>query len=109
MELLQFTGTRKLRLIPISNIIFTWKKYKGRLHIAEMNVMHETSVDIDAETCKMLIKAMRKAKTDVLTDGRYFYTTTGDNTNKRVTRIEHPSFNQLLELNKELIHKLRFG
>ena len=104
---MKITGTKTLNLITIGNINFSFSKRKGRLWIGEMHIKHDTSVDIDEKTEKTLHKIMKADKTEVLTDGRDFYTTTGE----KITQIEHSSFNGLLtaEENKMKIHKLRFG
>jgi hypothetical protein len=102
------TKPKTLNLIPIGNINFSFNKQrKGKLYVGDIHILHNTSVDIDKETEKALHKLMKEHKTEVLTDGCDFFTTTGE----KVTRIEHPSFNSLLSLeeNKMKIHNLRFG
>jgi hypothetical protein len=101
------TKPKTLNLIPIGNINFSFSKRKGKLWVGELNIHHNTHVDIDKETEKALHKLMKAEKTEVLTDGSDFYTTTGE----KITQIDHPSFRGLLEAeeNKLKIHNLRFG
>jgi hypothetical protein len=101
------TKPKTLNLIPIGNINFSFTKRKGKLWVGELNIKHDTSMDIDKETEKALHKLMKVNNTEVLTDGRDFYTTTGE----KITQIDHPSFDSLLSLeeNKMKIHNLRFG
>jgi len=104
---MKFTGTKKFNLIPIGNINFSFKKRKGKLWVGEMYIKHDTSVTIDKETEKALHKLMKAEKTELLTDGTDFFTTTGE----KITQIDHSSFRGLLEAeeNKLKIHNLRFG
>jgi hypothetical protein len=55
------------------------------------------------------MKSMKKNKTDILTNGTEFFTRTGE---REITRIEHPNYYALLDMNDEIISKirhLRFG
>ena len=105
---MKFTSKPKtFNLITIGNINFSFTKRKGKLWIGELNIHHNTDVDIDKETEKALHKMMKAEKTEVLTDGSDFFTTRGE----KITQIDHPSFRPLLtaEENKMKIHNLRFG
>lgn len=86
---MEIVATKKLNLKPTGQVRFSWRKRKGCVWIGEINIMHETSLTIEEETYKALIKEMKKAKTDLLTDGKNFYTTTGGD---KITQIKHHDF-----------------
>jgi hypothetical protein len=110
---MKFTGTKNFNLIPIGNISFSFDKRTkiGEkqiiLNVNEVSILHNTSVKIDAETEKLLHGEMKKHKTDLLTDGDDFFTTTGG----KITEIRHRFFSDFLtdEKYKEQIFKLKFG
>jgi hypothetical protein len=90
-----------MNLIPIGDIRFTFgspnrfKKYKA-IEVSKIHIMCETDRHIDEKTYKALMKEMKKS--DLLTDGRDFYTTRGH----VITQIKHPQFEKELELDIEL-------
>ena len=93
---MKFTSKPKtFDLITIGNVSFSFSfsKRKGKLWVGEMNIIHNTKVDIDKETEKALHKEMKRDKTDLLTDGTAFFTTTGES----ITEISHSSFRALLD------------
>jgi hypothetical protein len=109
--LLSFTATKtqKFLLIPIGNIKFSFKRRKNCLYVGDVNIYHNESMTMDKDTFKMVMKAMKDNKTDILTNGTEFFTRTGESS---ITRIEHPHFYSLLTANDEIIAKikhLRFG
>ena len=73
--------TKKLNLYPIGDVVFVFDKKsrrKGkRILVSDVHILNETKLSIDVETTRKLMKLMRKAKTDLLTDGEKFYTTFG--------------------------------
>ena len=90
-----------LNLIPIGNVRFTFKKRKSTptrtyVYIGEINILHETDMKITPETEKAVMSMMKKANSDLLTDGRDFYTTRGG----KITQIKHGGFNSILEMAK---------
>ena len=98
-----------LNLIPIGDINFKFKKNsraKGtNIYIGELHIMDNTDRKITPETTKAVMKMMKKAGSDLLTDGRNFFTTRGE----VITQIDHPTFNTILEDNKEEINELLYG
>jgi hypothetical protein len=90
-----------MNLIPIGNIRFTFgspnrfKKYKA-IEVSKIHTMCNTDRNIDEKTYKALMKEMKKS--DLLTDGRDFFTTRG----QVITQIDHPQFQKELELDIEL-------
>ena len=90
-----------MNLIPIGNIRFTFgspnrfKKYKA-IEVNKIHIMDNTDRKIDEKTYKALMKEMEKS--DLLTDGRDFFTTRG----QVITQIDHPQFQKELELDIEL-------
>jgi hypothetical protein len=91
-----------LNLIPIGKVSFKFNKKFPRnterqyVYIGEVNIMCETDRKISKETYDALMKLMKKAKSDLLTDGRDFYTTRG----AVITQIAHGSFHSILEIAK---------
>jgi len=91
-----------LNLIPIGKVSFKWNKNFRRnterqnVYIGEVNIMCETDRNISKETYDALMKLMKKAGSDLLTDGRDFYTTRGE----VITQIAHGSFHSVLEIAK---------
>ena len=91
-----------MNLIPIGKVYFKWsKKFKVNhdrqdVYIGEVNIMCETDRNISKETYDALMKLMKKAKSDLLTDGRDFYTTRG----QVITQIKHGGFHSILEMTK---------
>lgn len=97
-----------LNLIPVGDINFKFKKNsraKGtNIYIGEINIMCETDRKITPETTKAVMKMMKKAGSDLLTDGRDFFTTRGE----VITQINHPSFNNILEDNRDEVNELLY-
>jgi hypothetical protein len=89
---MEVIGTKKLHLVPVGNVSFSFKKRKDKLYIGEIDIKHETLVNITPEVEKALHKLMKAEKSELLTDGNYFYTTTGES----ITQIAHPTFYPLL-------------
>ena len=89
-------------LIPIGKVSFKWNKNFRRnterqnVYIGEVNIMCETDKKITKETFDALMKLMKKAKSDLLTDGRDFFTTRGE----VITQIKHGSFHSIMEMTK---------
>lgn len=97
-----------LNLIPIGKVSFKWNKNFRRnterqnVYIGEVNIMCETDRNISTETYNALMKLMKKAKSDLLTDGRDFYTTRGE----KITQIAHGSFHSIRAMHQEEITEL---
>ena len=97
----------EMNLIPIGDIRFTFgspnriKKGKG-INVGKIHIMDNTDRNIDTKTCKALMKEMKKKGSDLLTDGRDFFTTRGE----VITQIDHPQFQKELEIHEELFGKV---
>lgn len=98
-----------LNLIPVGDVNFKFNKNsraKGtNIYIGEVHIMCETDRKITPETTKAVMKMMKKAGSDLLTDGRDFFTTRGE----VITQINHPSFNTILEGHKDEVNELLYG
>ena len=92
-----------LNLIPIGKVSFKWRKNfrinteRQNIYLGDVHIMCETDRNITKETFDALMGLMKKAKSDLLTDGRDFYTTRGE----VITQIAHGSFNSILNNAKE--------
>ena len=99
-----------LNLIPIGKVSFKWNKKFRRnterqnVYIGEVNIMCETDRNISTETHDALMKLMKKAKSDLLTDGRKFFTTRGN----VITEIAHGSFEGIRGMHQEEITELLY-
>lgn len=110
---MKFTGYKNFNLIPIGNVSFSFKRKtkvngtKVTISVSELHILHDTDVNIDKETEKALMKEMKTAKSDLLTDGTDFFTTRGN----KITQIKHHLFYTILNdaEYKQKIHELRFG
>ena len=81
------TKTFDLNPFPCKGI--SWTKRKNKIYVGDItfhNLPHQVW-HVTKEQAKQLIKMMVQAKTDMLTDGEYFYTVID---NKHLVRIEHP-------------------
>jgi hypothetical protein len=95
---MEITATKTLNLEPIGDVQFRFdksKRGKGTLiWIGEVDVQHGDELVLTEEQNKALVIAMKKAGTDLLTDGKgKFYTTTQYYT---VTPVAHPAFDKYL-------------
>jgi len=90
-------------LIPIGKVSFKFTRNFKRntekqfVYVGDVHFMEESNMKITPETEKALMKMMKLAKSDLLTDGRDFYTTRG----AMITQINHGSFNGILNMAKE--------
>ncbi len=102
---MEIIATKKLNLIPIGKIRFGWRVVRNYtfVHANELCILTETDVNITTEQYNALMKLMKKS--DLLTDGRDFFTTRGNT----ITQIKHPSFAAILAENKELVHQLLYS
>ena len=97
-------------LIPIGKVRFRFNnKFRRNTEtqnvlISEVDIMCDTDRMITPETEKALMKMMKKAKSDLLTDGRDFYTTRGN----KITQIYHGSFNSVMSMEQEKINELLY-
>ena len=100
---MRFTATKVFSLGVIGDIKFKFNS-KGRnpkgkvILVSDVTIFDNTRMTIDADTEKMLMKEMKAKGSDLLTDGRRFYTTFGG----AIGEIAHPQFEKELELDKEL-------
>jgi hypothetical protein len=88
---LDLIKTKRYELQPFGRFYFKWKKGKEIPHliyIGELTIKHDTGMPLNPEQEKILLKAMKKNKTDVFTDGFYYYTRVG----KELTQIYHKKF-----------------
>lgn len=104
------TLPQELNLIAIGDIRFDFnrksRKRKGTIiYVGEMDILNETDKPISTETEKALLKMMKKQGSDLLTDGRDFYTTRGN----VITQIRHRKFYEAKEQHKEECHELLYG
>jgi len=97
-----FTAYKRFDLEPIGDIKFKFDK-KGRK--PKGKVIMVTDVDIlpmrmkiDSATQCSLMTMMKEKGSDLLTDGRKFYTTFDG----EIGEIDHPQFHKELELHNEL-------
>jgi len=69
-------------LQPFGKFTIKWKTRQGHLPriipFDELHIKHDTTMPIDDQTDKSIIKFMKKYKTDILTDGSRFYTRAGN-------------------------------
>lgn len=99
-----------LNLIPIGKVSFKFtKRFKPSLerqyvYIGEMEILQSTDRKISPETYKAVMSMMKKAKSDLLTDGHDFFTTRGE----VITQIKHGSFASIKAMHKEEIHELLY-
>jgi hypothetical protein len=75
---LSLTKIRNYELEPYGRFLIKWKTRQGHLPniipMDELRIKHDTSMPMSDEQLKQVIKVMKKGKTDILTDGRDFYT-----------------------------------
>ena len=100
---MKFTATKTFSLEVIGDIRFRFKnrKYRGDqkdIWVGEVDMFDNTRMTLDVETYKKLMKEMKAKKSDLLTDGRNFYTTFGE----CIGMIAHPQFQKELEIHNEL-------
>ncbi len=100
---MKFTATKLFSLEVIGDIKFKFnsrgRNPKGKvILVADISTFDNTRMTIDEDTEKMLMKAMKEKGSDLLTDGRKFYTTFGG----QIGEIAHPQFAKELELHREL-------
>ena len=100
-----------MNLIPIGKVSFSFdRKFRKssevqKVWIGEINIMCNTDRKITEETEKALMKMMKEANSDLLTDGHDFFTTRG----AVITQIMHGSFNGIKAGHRKEIHELLFG
>jgi hypothetical protein len=99
---MRFTATRVFSLEAIGDIAFvfnTKSRRKGkRIIIGDVSILYETKMTIDEPTYKGLLKMMKLKGSDLLTDGRNFYTIL----HQEIVQIKHDQFIKELELDREL-------
>lgn len=100
-----------INLIPIGRVKFKFNK-RGWTNaetqyvlVSEIDIMCKTDRYISEETEKTLLKMMKKAKSDLLTDGRDFYTTRGN----KITQIAHGGFHSIMNMEEEKINEFLYG
>lgn len=85
---LDLVKTVKYELQPFGRFYFKFgggKEIPHIIRIGELRIMHETGMPLTPEQEKTLLKAMKKNKTDVFTDGNAYYTRVGT----ELTEIYH--------------------
>jgi len=99
---MKFTATKTFSLEVIGDIHFMFnnkgRKPKGKVILVQDVDITNMRLSISEETNKMLMKEMKAKGSDLLTDGRLFYTTFGD----AIGEVRHSQFQKELELHKEL-------
>jgi hypothetical protein len=92
-----------MNLTPIGKVSFKFNKNfrvnskRQNVYIGDVTIMGETDRQISTETYKALMSMMKKAKSDLLTDGRDFYTTRGE----VITQIKHGGFYSILNMHED--------
>lgn len=74
--------TQNYKLKPFGKFTIKWKTRQGHLPniipYVELRLKHDTSMPTQDDQDKAIIKFMLKHKTDILTDGRDFFTRAGN-------------------------------
>lgn len=92
--MIKLTATKTVNLIPLGKITFRFGEGFGqndRINVCDVEILYDTNLDLTADQVIAIKKVMRRAKTDLLTDGHKFYTTRGD----VLTEIKHPRFTEV--------------
>lgn len=75
------TKTRTYELQPYGKFVIKDRTRQGHLPniipLDELRINHETGMPMSGEQDKLIVGMMKKAKTDILTDGYNFFTRTG--------------------------------
>jgi hypothetical protein len=99
---MRFTATKLFSIEPIGDIAFvfnTKSRRKGkRILTSDVTMYDNTRMTIDEDTEKKLIRWMKIKGSDLLTDGKNFYTLFGG----VIGQIDHPQFHKELELHNDL-------
>jgi len=99
---MRFTATKVFSLEVIGDIKFKFdtkgRKPKGKVILVQTVDIFSNRMSIDKDTEKMLMKEMKEKGSDLLTDGRKFYTTFGS----EIGEIGHKQFQLELDIHKEL-------
>jgi len=98
---MKMTLTKKkvFKLEPYGKFVIKWKTRQGKLPniipFEELRIKHETSMPMTKAQEKKIVDLMKKAKTDILTDGSYlgFYT----RVNEGLVEIYHKKLVQYRE------------
>ena len=103
---MRLTGYKHFSIEPIGDIHFRFNKNarvkKGKvIWTRDVTIKEDTRLNIDTDTYQKLMKEMKAKGSDLLTDGKKFYTTFGE----QIAEIEHPQFIKELELERELYNK----
>jgi hypothetical protein len=90
---MEIIGHKKINLTPIGDVRFRWNKLgrkpKGTcILIREIGIHHDTRQKINQEDYDKLMESMKENGTDLLTDGKKFYTTFW----LEIGEISHPLF-----------------
>ena len=103
---MRLTAYKHFSIEPIGDISFVFNsksRRKGkRILISEVHIVAETRLGVNEDDYKALMKLMKEKGSDLLTDGKKFYTTFGDFC---IAEIRHPQFEKELELDRELYNK----
>ena len=62
---MKFRGFKDFNLVPVGKVRFSFKKRKGFIWIGEINILHDTDINIDNETYNMIMKEMKLDKTEL--------------------------------------------
>lgn len=87
--------TRKYNLLPFGKFVIKSKTRQGHLPniipLDELTIRHDTSMPMTKEQDALVVKLMKKNKTDILSDNGYdFYTRVGSG----LTEIWHKKLSQ---------------
>lgn len=88
---MNLTVSKTFTFRPVPNKGISWKKRKDKIYVGDIRFHNYPDIlvwPITDNQRKELMKFMKKEKTDVLTDGKYFFTTVNDG----LVRVEHPEF-----------------
>jgi len=90
-----------LNLYPIGNFSFRFdkRKYKKNtcIWVGDITIKHETKLEISEEQYNNLLSFMKERNSDLLTDGKKFYTTKDLN---HTVEIDHDLFKEMLKESK---------
>ena len=92
------TKTRTYKLEPFGKFVIKTKTRQGHIPniipVDELTFKHDTSMPSSGEQHEVIRKFMRKAKTDILTDGYSFFTITKFGNDSSLVEVWHKKLSQ---------------
>jgi hypothetical protein len=90
--------TRKYNLLPFGKFVIKWKTRQAHIPniipCDELTFKHDTSMPMTEEQDKEIVKFMKKAKTDILTDGYALFTRNKFGSNSTLVEVWHKKLSQ---------------